>query len=124
MRLFCLLLLTLSTILAPVEAVENEFAATPSECIATEKGDLCVMAVALTYPALRAGEYCLTLNDESLGCWPHSTMPGTVKITLKEESELRLVSESPVYHASVILTLRYRSASMLRRRVRNPWSLF
>jgi len=108
----------------PAEAEDDAFSVTPSECIAAEQGDECVMSVTLHYPPLPNDRYCLTLNSEPLGCWPHSAMPGTVKVTLKEESELSLVRESNTYQASVILTLRYRSASMLRRRVKNPWSLF
>tara|TARA_B100000408_G_scaffold120386_1_gene99697 strand:- start:80 stop:409 length:330 start_codon:yes stop_codon:yes gene_type:complete len=108
----------------PAEAEDDAFSATPSECIAAEKGDECVMSVTLHYPPLPDDKYCLRLNREPLGCWPYSAMPGAVKVTLKEESELSLVRESNTYQASVILTLRYRSASMLRRRVKNPWSLF
>ena len=108
----------------PAEAEDDAFSATPSECIAAEKGDECVMSVTLHYPPLPNDRYCLTLNSEPLGCWAHSAMPGEVTVTLEEESKLSLERESKTYQATVILTLRYRSASKLRRRVKNPWSLF
>ncbi|MGB0213882.1 MAG: DUF3019 domain-containing protein [Alteromonas oceani] len=109
----------------PAEAEDDAFSATPSECIAAEQGDECVMSVSLNYPPLLNDKYCLTLNGgEPLGCWPHNGMPDAMKVTLKEESELSLMRKQNTHHGSVILTLRYRSAAKLRRRVRNPWSLF
>lgn len=122
---FLLLAILLSGLLhLHVKANENTFSATPSECVTTKKGALCVMTVALTYPPLTADQYCLMLNRQQQGCWLRGRMPDAIKVELKQDSTLSLISKADDYHESVLLTLRYRSASMLRRRVKNPWSLF
>lgn len=121
MRLFIFLL---SVFHMDVLANEVSFSVSPSECVATEKGDICSMSLALIYPRLPPGDYCVMLDDTSLGCWPYTNLPDTLDIQINSESVLSLVSKNSAFRTSALLKLRYRSATTQRRRVRNPWSLF
>ncbi|NVK55932.1 MAG: DUF3019 domain-containing protein [Alteromonadaceae bacterium] len=121
LRLFIFLL---STYHMDVLADNHTFSVSPSECVAAEKGDVCTMSLALDYPLLAPGDYCVLLNDTSLGCWQYTNLPESLDVELQSESVLTLVDENSTFRTSALLKLRYRSATMLRRRVRNPWSLF
>lgn len=121
-----LLLLFIPLLCVKTYAVEDmtEFTVIPSECIATEKGDTCQLPLMITYPELTSTTYCLLMGEEPLGCWPAEQLPQTVTIELSQDSMLILKEANSQHSRSVNLRLKYRKASMYRRRVRNPWSLF
>ncbi|MDC8831589.1 DUF3019 domain-containing protein [Alteromonas gilva] len=121
LRLFIFLL---SAYHMDVLANDVSFSVSPSECITAEKGDVCAMSLSIVYPRLSPGDYCVILNDTSLGCWQYANLPESLDVKIETESVLSLVDEDNTFRTSTLLKLRYRSATMLRRRVRNPWSLF
>lgn len=102
----------------------NQFNVTPSQCVASEQGELCQLTVSLHYPQLANKEYCLKLDEESQGCWHKSELPLSMNISIIEPTSLTLSDKQGDFSVSVMLNIKYRNAGNLRRRVRNPWSVF
>lgn len=121
------LFVTYSLLWLPVFATEQNptsFSVFPNECIATQKGDICVLPITLTYPELSSHEHCLHMNEQVLGCWLPNQLPTELNVELDADSTLTLVNEDNKKTPSVLLKVKYRQASTHRRRVRNPWSIF
>lgn len=96
----------------------------PNECIVAEKGQTCSIELAITYPTLTSKIYCLAIDEQSLGCWPSSLLPTSLTIQLSQDSTFTLIDQESNKSSSVDLKIKFRKASMARRRIRNPWSLF
>ncbi|WP_394221825.1 DUF3019 domain-containing protein [Alteromonas gracilis] len=100
------------------------FSAFPNECIASQKGDICILPITLTYPKLSSSEHCLHVNEQVLGCWLPDKLPTELNVELEADSTLTLINENAKKAPSVMLKVKYRQASSHRRRVKNPWSIF
>ena len=92
------------------------FSVFPSECIASQKGEVCIL--------MSSSEQCLHINNRLLGCWLPDQLPTKYRLELEADSTLTLKSGDDGKAPSVMLKVKYRKASTHRRRVRNPWSLF
>ena len=111
----------------PAFSVEKSpafFSVFPSECIASQKGEVCILPITLTYPEMSSSEQCLHINNRLLGCWLPDQLPTKYRLELEADSTLTLKSGDDGKAPSVMLKVKYRKASTHRRRVRNPWSLF
>lgn len=124
MRFIRLLFPTLGLLTLPIEAAEPEFAVTPSECIAAEKGQPCELEIHFTYPRLDNKDYCLFVNEQRQGCWRPNKLPTTMSLSVSQTSKLTLSDKQGEFSVSTMLNIKYRSSRALRRRVRNPWSVF
>jgi hypothetical protein len=127
MRLLILLsLLICSTVHASYSELTelSELSVVPNECIVAEKGQTCSLELAITYPTLTSKIYCLAIDEQSLGCWPSALLPTSLTIKLSQDSTFTLIDQESNKSSSVDLKIKFRKASMARRRIRNPWSLF
>lgn len=127
MRLTTLLsLLLCSTIYASnSESSElSDLTVVPNECIVAEKGQTCSLELEINYPVLTSKIYCLAVEEQSLGCWSATLLPTSLTIHLSQDSTFTLKDQETNKRASVDLKIKFRKASMTRRRIRNPWSLF
>lgn len=102
----------------------SELSVVPNECIVAEKGQTCSLELAITYPVLTSKIYCLAVEERSLGCWPSTLLPTSLTIQLSQDSTFTLKDQETNKNVSVDLKIKFRKASMARRRIRNPWSLF
>ncbi len=96
----------------------------PSICISDQVGQSCEFEVEITIPNLPAGQYCLALAEEVLRCVSAAEFPLKTTISINKNSELNLLNSAQQPLLSLTLLIKSRQASIQRRRLRNPWSLF
>lgn len=103
---------------------DNHWTILPTECVAQVDQPNCTMEVQLSYGSLTDKEYCIALGNEHLGCWATSGLPRKLTVTLLASTPLVLKNKGRSVIASQTLSVKYLRPKTLRRRVRNPWSIF
>jgi hypothetical protein len=96
----------------------------PTICISDNAEEQCsfVMQIALSH--LPAGEYCLTVGEQPLGCFKNTDFPLEVSVRLVNNTLLKLVDKHKNTVLSANLIIKTQQATNQRRRLRSPWSIF
>ena len=124
MRLALLLICAASWFTQTVIAQTPQWQVKPSVCISDMVGDSCELALEIDLTNVPAGRYCLMLDDSVLRCALATDFAQKIAVTLTQNSQLTLVNGQQQTLLSHPLEIKSRQATLQRRRLRNPWSLF
>lgn len=108
----------------PASAVSPSWKINPKVCLASEMVDQCEMILKISFADLPAGEYCLYQDDVKIECFAMRNPPSQQKISYRQTTQLSLRNEAGTELLSQRLTVKARQRQAVKRRVRQPWSLF
>lgn len=96
----------------------------PSVCITNDLGDECRFRLSITTENIPKGNLCLYLNQVIISCSQRGFKNEEVLILIKNNAVLELKDHNQRTLLSEKLLIKYQKVPTLRRRIRNPWSLF
>lgn len=119
-----LLLYAMSCLLQSAIAQNLNWQVQPSVCISENVGDTCELDLEVLLTDVPPGRYCLFLAETLLRCASAVEFPQKMTVSISNNSQLNLVNTAQQILLSQTLIVKSRQASVQRRRLRNPWSLF
>lgn len=96
----------------------------PTVCISDGADSLCKMAIELSFEGLDDQQHCIYLDDQLVTCWIGGRDLKPIQVALRQDSELRLTDARGDVLLRQPITVKSRQTKPLRRRVRQPWSVF
>lgn len=108
----------------PASAISPSWIINPKVCLASEIADQCEMLLKITFADLPAGEYCLFQDGIEIKCFAMQKAPSQQKIRYRETTSLSLRDEYGIELLHQKLSVKARQRQTVKRRVRQPWSLF
>lgn len=124
MHLVKILLLSLSFISQSLLANSPEWQVLPKVCLVDVFNQECQMQLQITVKNIQQPSYCLFQDDKLLGCWKSDHTSITVPITFTQRTVLSLRNLQGQTKLEQTLTVKARRERKLRRRIKQPWSLF
>lgn len=120
--LACIWSLTLKA--APTHNKRPSWIVTPNICITPVIGEPCEMEIRIEVSDVPEGDYCLWIDELSLGCVVLPREDYLVSLSYSNDALLQLLDERGQMILQQQLVAKGRKALKTRRRVRQPWSLF
>lgn len=96
----------------------------PNVCIAENAGEQCQIILNINTQNIPEGVHCLFLDSRQLACAEQGSFPDNIKIILKQNTLLELKNRQNHTLLSQTLSIKYQQRPPMRRRIRNPWSIF
>jgi hypothetical protein len=113
-----------SPLAATKQSVLHQWLVQPKACIVQKLGDSCAIAVDITVPRLRKGNYCFFQDDTLLICFSYDAPVEQLNIEFNKDTLLSLRNQEDLTLYSQKLEIKTRETKRKVRRVRDPWSLF
>lgn len=96
----------------------------PRVCVASTLSDACEMIINVTLEGLPPGNYCLFQDDIELGCWQANVKISDQKLRYNHRTMISLRNQNGTALLEQQLVVKARQSNNVRRRIRQPWSLF
>ncbi|GIU47686.1 MULTISPECIES: DUF3019 domain-containing protein [Shewanella] len=129
-HLFGILILIFSAFFAKADTLigQAQLSATPRLCLIDAGGNICEIDIELNWQVETEELVCITSNYQPLTRWcSDSTDEHSLQISVKTNKDIHFVLINKNNNnelADVILKITTTSERKVRRRYRNPWSLF
>ena len=125
-----ILILIFSAFYVKADTLETQaqLSATPQLCLKDSQDKHCEMAIELNWQLKTKQLVCIVSNYQSMSRWcSDSTEDHSLRISVKTHQDIHFVLVNKNNNnelADVTLKITTTSESKVRRRYRNPWSLF
>lgn len=96
----------------------------PKVCLVDSFSQQCKMQLSISLSAISSDDYCIFQDQNLLGCWPAKQQQMTLEIIFVQETVLSLRNKKGVTLLEQTLLVKARREPKLRRRIKQPWSLF
>lgn len=125
-RIFIALLISLivSHVVSGTESQSRTWEIKPSVCVTALPEQVCEMQISMILPQQLQGQHCLFSNDEEVICWQQPPLEYAFTLALSEDAQLELRDASRGAVFTQLLQVKARNRGRLRRRIRQPWSIF
>ena len=127
---FGILILIFSAFYAKADTLtgQAQFSATPRLCLIDAGDSICEIDIKLNWETETEQLVCIISNDSSFSRWCSDSVDDhSLQISVKTNKDMHFVLVNKNNNselAEVILKVTTASATKVRRRYRNPWSLF
>lgn len=105
-------------------ATQPKWEVNPKVCLTNKLSDSCKMLLHIALSDLPTGNYCLYQDDRLLRCFRLESDYLEQNISYQEKTLLSLKNEAGQALLSQQLVVKARQNQTVKRRVRQPWSLF
>ncbi|WP_158966385.1 DUF3019 domain-containing protein [Paraglaciecola sp. L3A3] len=123
-KISCIIFFVSGFLSIEAAAITPQWTVQPNVCIAKSVGDSCQITITITAHNIPSGEHCLYLDNQQISCISASVFKQKAQISLVHNTRLELKNQKQETILSKQLSIKYQDAPPLRRRIRNPWSLF
>lgn len=124
MSKFGLFIVALLFYCQPADAVSPTWKVNPKVCLIKSLSETCNMLLQIALSDLPSGKYCLYQNDRKLRCFEVDDTYFEQTVSYNDNALLSLRDQSGKALLSQQLTVKARQNQTVKRRVRQPWSLF
>lgn len=124
MRQVKILSLSLIFFSQSVLADSPEWQVLPQICLVDSFSEECSMQLQITVKNIHEPKYCLFQDEKLLGCWDIAQRSITVPVIITQRTVISLRNLQGQTLLKQILSVKARRERKLRRRIKQPWSLF
>ncbi|MDU0353889.1 DUF3019 domain-containing protein [Paraglaciecola aquimarina] len=96
----------------------------PSVCITNSIGSSCQLTIKITTQNLPANKHCIFLDGQQIQCSINGYSGQNVTLNIKQAARLELRNHNQQTVLTQTLSIKYQNVPTMRRRIRNPWSIF